>query len=110
MAEGVNTATGIVLIAGSMTFANEWYQTGKADFKVAVATLFAAAIFDGLQKVDSKAAIGLSVIVLLAAATTKFGGKSVAETLAGIMNTKQPKGNLGTKKQQTANISTRRTA
>ena len=93
MAEGTATATGIVLVAGTMTFANEWYNTGKADFKVAVATLFAAAIFDGLESVDKKAAIGLSVIVLITAFTTKFGGESVASTIAKIftkVDKKQP--------------------
>jgi hypothetical protein len=86
MADTPATATGIILVAGTMTFANEWYNTGKADFKVAVATMFAAAIFDGLQKVDSKAAIGLSVIVLITAFTTKFGGQSVASTIAHIFS------------------------
>ena len=75
------TATGIVLIAGTMTFSNEWYQTGKADFKVAVATMFAAAIFDGLARLDEKAAVGLSIMVLIAATATKFGGKSVIDTV-----------------------------
>jgi hypothetical protein len=77
-------ATGIVLTAGTITFGNEWYQTGKVNFKVAVATLLAAAVFDGLSHIDDKAAVGLSVMVLLGAFTAKFGGKSVAETLAQV--------------------------
>ena len=81
------TATGIILIAGTITFSNEWYQTGKVNFKVAVATLIGAAIFDGLSHINDKAAIGLSVMVLLGAFTTKFGGKSVAETLAQTFKT-----------------------
>lgn len=81
-----STATGIILIAGTITFGNDWYQTGKVNFKISVATLFAAAIFDGLAQLDDKAAIGLSVVVLLGAFTAKFGGKSVAETLAGIFS------------------------
>lgn len=80
------TATGIILIAGGMTFANEWYQTGKADFKVLVATAFAGAIFDGLAKLDDKAAIGLATIVLLGAFTTRFGGKSVADTMVQLFS------------------------
>lgn len=94
MAEGVNTATGIILVAGTITFANEWYQTGKADFKVAVATMIAAAVFDGISHISPTAGTGLAVIALLAAFTTKFNGKSVADTVAGIFseatNKKQP--------------------
>jgi hypothetical protein len=78
------TATGIVLIAGTITFGNEWYQTGKVNWKIPIATMLAAAVFDGLAKLDDKAAIGLSVIVLLGAFTTKFGGKSVAQTVTDI--------------------------
>lgn len=87
-----STATGIILIAGTATFTNEWYQTKKVNFKVPIATLFAAAVFDGFAKLDDKAAIGISVIVLLGALTTKFGGKSVVETVSQLManTTKQP--------------------
>ena len=77
-----NVATGIVLTAGTMTFANEWYQTGKVNWRVPVATLLLAAGFDALAHVDNKAAVGLSIMVFIGAATTKFGGASVADTLA----------------------------
>jgi len=77
-----NTATVIVLTAGTMTFANEWYQTKTVNWKVPVATILAAAIFDGLAQLDSKAATLLSVMVLIGAATAKFGGKSVADTVS----------------------------
>lgn len=87
-----STATGIILIAGTATFTTEWYNTKKVNFKIPVATLFAAAIFDGFAKLDNKAAIGISVIVLLGALTTKWGGKSAVETLAAAMTgvEKQP--------------------
>jgi len=93
-------ATGIVLIAGGMTFANEWYQTGKADFKVLVATAFGAALMDGLAQVTKqpngkpgKAAIGLAIMVLIAALSTRFDGKSAIDTLVewfGKKGTKKP--------------------
>jgi hypothetical protein len=89
-----NTATGIVLVAGTMTFANEWYQTGKVNWRVPVATLLLAAGFDALAHIDDKAAIGLSIMVLIGAATAKFGGASVADTLAQIFGQQKP-----TKKQ-----------
>lgn len=86
------TATGIILIAGTITFANEWYQTKKVNWKVPIATLFAAAVFDGLGKLDDKAAIGLAVLVLLGAVTTKFAGKSVVDTMVQLFSqvNKQP--------------------
>jgi hypothetical protein len=86
-----NLATGIILTAGTITFTNEWYQTKKINWRVPVATVLAAAIFDGLAHVDDKAAVGLSIIVLMGAMVTKFGGKSAAETLASFFaaSTKQ---------------------
>jgi hypothetical protein len=96
------TATGIILVAGSITFGNEWYQTGKADFKVAVATMFAAAIFDGLARLDDKAAIGLSVVVLLGAFTTRFGGKSVSDTMVELFGKVNPKTTFRPAKQPTS--------
>ncbi len=85
------TATGIVLIAGTVTFSNEWYQTKQVNWRVPVATLLVAAIFDGLARVDDKAAIGLSVMVLIGAVTTRFNGKSVADTVAETFAAKQIK-------------------
>jgi hypothetical protein len=79
-------ATGIVLTAGTITFANEWYQTHQVNLRVPVATLLAAAIFDGLSHIDEKAAVGLSVIVLIGAFTTRFNGESVADTLAKLFS------------------------
>ena len=88
-----NLATGIILTAGTITFANEWYQTGKVNWRVPVATVLGAAVFDGLAHIDDKAALGLSIIVLLGAMTTKFGGKSAAETVASFFqqSTAKPK-------------------
>jgi Na+-translocating ferredoxin:NAD+ oxidoreductase RnfD subunit len=81
-----STATGIVLTAGTITFANEWYQTHQLNLRVPVATLLAAAIFDGLAHIDNKAAVSLSVIVLLGAVTTRFNGESAADTLAKLFS------------------------
>ncbi len=77
-----NVATGIILVAGTITFGNEWYVTHQVNWKVPLATVLAAAIFDGLAKVDDKAAVGLAIMVLIGAVTTRFGGKSVVDTLS----------------------------
>jgi hypothetical protein len=76
------TATVIVLTAGTITFANEWYQTKQINWRVPVATLLLAALADGLAKVDNSAATGLSVMILLGALLTKFNGKSAADQIA----------------------------
>jgi hypothetical protein len=81
-----NTGTAIVLLAGTLTFSNEWYQTGKVNFKVPIATLLAAAAIDGLSHIDDKAGVGLSIMVLIGAVTVKFGGKSVVDTIAQIFS------------------------
>jgi hypothetical protein len=85
-------ATGIIVTAGSITFVNEWYQTGTVNWRVPVATVLAAGIFDGLAHIDSKAAVGLSIVVLLGALTTEFNGKSASATIAGLFTvaTKKP--------------------
>lgn len=88
-----NAATGIILIAGTITFTNEWYQTQKINWRVPIATMLAAAVFDGLARIDDKAALGLSIVVLIGAFTAKFGGKSASATLAELFaqsNTKAP--------------------
>jgi hypothetical protein len=81
-------ATGIILAAGTMTFANEWWQTRQVNFRIPVATLLLAAGFDGLSKLDPKISATLAVIVFIGALTTEFNGKSVASTLAGLFPAK----------------------
>jgi hypothetical protein len=68
-------STGIVLTAGAITFVNEWLQGGKPNWRVAAATLGAALIFSGLEKVDTEAAVGLAVIVMI---TVLIGGVNPA--------------------------------
>jgi len=75
-------ATAIILFAGTMTFANEWYQTKQVNWRIPVATLLVAAGFDGLSHLDSGIATMLAVMVLIGAGTTEFNGQSVAGTLA----------------------------
>jgi len=85
-----NTAAGIILIAGGITFTNEWYQTHEINWRVPIATVLAAAVFDGLAKLDDKAAVGLSVIVLIGAFVNKVNGKSIADVLSESFSSKTP--------------------
>lgn len=78
----------IVLTAGGITFTNDWYQTRNVNWKVPVATVLLAAGIDALESISPVAATGLAVMVLLGAATTKFNGKSFADTLTSMLNSK----------------------
>lgn len=76
-----NTAAGIILVAGGITFTNEWYQGHTINWRVPIATVLAAAVFDGLARLDEHAAVGLSVVVLIGAFVNKVNGKSIADVL-----------------------------
>jgi hypothetical protein len=91
-----NTATVIIITAGGITFANEWYQTKKINWKIPLATILAGALFDGLSHLDDRAATTLATIVLIGALMTKFNGKSIADTIDDAFsrttsNTQKPK-------------------
>lgn len=75
-------ATGIVLAAGTMTFVNEWFQEpGTINWRIPVATLLGAGMMDFLARLDSGAAIGLSVMIFIGAAVTPFNGVSAADEI-----------------------------
>jgi hypothetical protein len=61
-------STGIVLTAGIIATGNHYLQDQNigAIFRPAAATLLAAAIFAGLEKLDEQAAVGLAVIAVIA--------------------------------------------
>lgn len=84
-----NTATTLIITAGTITFANEWYQTKQINWRVPLATIIAALLFDGLSHVNERAATGLAVMALLVSLLTRFNGKSVAETLAEVFGQKR---------------------
>jgi hypothetical protein len=73
-------STGIILLAGAITIGNEFVQTPAATFSTfvrpAIATVGAAFIFSGLEKLDQQAAVGLAAIVMI---TVLIGGISKAK-------------------------------
>lgn len=81
------TSSVIILVAGTMTFGNEWYQTKQINWRIPLATIFGALLFDGLAHINDKAATGISIMVLLGAAVARFNGKSVADTVSATFNT-----------------------
>lgn len=82
----MSAAPGIVLVAGTGTFANEWLQTNKPNWRVVPATLLASWGFSALDKVSEKASISLAIMVAIAAVTTTFGGKSIVQELNSALN------------------------
>lgn len=78
-------STGIMLVAGGMSFTNEWLQTRTPNWRIPIATAAAAAFLSGIEKVYPKAAVGLSVIVLITATVTPIHGKSPMETLMTVL-------------------------
>jgi hypothetical protein len=74
-----------MLIAGTISFGNEWLQTGNANFRIPVATLAAGGFLAALEKIYPKAAIGLSVIVLITVIMTPLNGKSPMQELASVV-------------------------
>jgi hypothetical protein len=83
----MSTAPGIVFIAGTLTFANEWYQTDKINWRVPIATFGAAWLMAGVAEVSGNTATGLAVMALIVACTTPFGGKSVVQEIASVVGT-----------------------
>ena len=77
-------STGIVLTATGISFANEFLNTKQLNFRIPVAGMIVALVFDGIEKIDQGAAVGLASIMLITVLVTPFSGKSPAQTLAGL--------------------------
>jgi hypothetical protein len=77
-----NYGPALVLTAGTLTFGNEWLQTGKLNWRVPVATLLGAGVMAAIGVVSTGAANGLAVMVLIAAANTEFNGKSAVQEIS----------------------------
>lgn len=78
-------STGIMLVAGSISFGNEWLQTGTPNFRIPVATFMSALFLNGLEKIYPKAATGLGTIVLITVLVTPLHGKSPMQTAIDVL-------------------------
>jgi hypothetical protein len=81
----MSTPTNMVLAAGTLTFGNEWIQTGKPNWRMPIGTLGAMLVTSGVTKVSPAAGTAFAVIVLVAAVTVRFNGKSVAEEALSVL-------------------------
>jgi len=83
-------STGIVLSAGTISFANEWYHTNTPNFKIVMATLGVVLFFDAVDKFSPKAATGLSLMMLVGVLLTPIDGETPAQTVLNVSQGKQP--------------------
>jgi hypothetical protein len=81
----MSTPTNIVLGAGVLAFGNEWMQTKSPNWRMPIGTAGAMLITSGITKVSPAAGTAFAVIVLIAAVTVKFNGKSVAEEALSVL-------------------------
>lgn len=81
----MSAGPGLALVAGTMVFGNEWLQTGKINYRVPVAAVGAALALDLIGSFSPKAATGLGVMILIGAASTKFGGKSAIQEITSVL-------------------------
>jgi hypothetical protein len=75
-------SVGIVLTATAISFSNEWLSTGTPNFRVGIAGLGVALLFDGIEKISEQAAVGLATIMLITVLVTPFKGTSPVQTVA----------------------------
>jgi hypothetical protein len=77
---------GIIMIAGTLTFVNEWYQVDKINWRVPIATFGAAWLIAGVAEVSPNTATSLAVMALIVACTTPLNGKSPVQEIASVVN------------------------
>lgn len=82
----VDTGMKLVLLAGTLTFSNEWLQTKEINWRVPVATVLAAAAIAGVGRVSPGGAASLGVMALIVAAATPLGGKSPIQEIGSVVN------------------------
>jgi hypothetical protein len=81
-----DTGMKLVLLAGTLTFANEWLQTHEVNWRVPVATVLAAAVTAGIGKLSSGGATSLGLMALIVAAATPINGKSPIQEIGTVVN------------------------
>jgi hypothetical protein len=81
-----DTGMKLVLLAGTLTFTNEWLQTHEVNWRVPVATVLAAAVTAGIGKLSSGGATSLGLMALIVAAATPINGKSPIEEIGTVVN------------------------
>jgi hypothetical protein len=81
-------STGIVLTATAISFGNDWVQSNSPNWRIPVAGLVVALIFDGVEKLNETAGVGLSIMMLITVLVTPIHGKSPAQTVLSLQKGK----------------------
>ena len=81
-----DTGMKLVLLAGTLTFSNEWLQTHEINWRIPVATVLAAAATAGVGRVSPNGAASLGVMALIVAAATRLNGESPIERISSVVN------------------------
>jgi hypothetical protein len=81
-----DTGMKLVLLAGTLTFTNEWIQSHEVNWRIPVATVLGAAAIAGVGSISSGAGTGLGLMALVVAATTPLNGKSPIQQISSTVN------------------------
>lgn len=84
-------STGIMLVTGTISFGNEWFQTGKPNWRIPIATMLTALILDGIEKFSPTAAVGLASIAMITVLLTPLNGKSPIQEALTVLPVKPRK-------------------
>jgi hypothetical protein len=82
----VAKSTGLILTATAISGTNEWLQTKQVPWRIGLAGLAAALLFDGMEHIYEPLAVGMSVVVFVTVMFTPFNGVSPAEEAERIFN------------------------
>jgi hypothetical protein len=83
----VGASTTLVLSATAISLGNEWLNTGEVNWRIPIAGIGTALIFDLIETVDPQIGKGLAVLMFISVMVTPFKGKSPAETAAHLLDT-----------------------
>jgi len=82
----MGTAPKIILAATIIAFSSEWYQTDKPNFRIPVAGILMAWVFQGIENLDENAGIGLALIAFTTSLLAPVKGqKSPVDVAAKIV-------------------------
>jgi hypothetical protein len=81
----MSDSMGIILTASAIAGANEWLQTDQVPWRIGIAGLAAALLFDGIERISHTAGVTLSAAVLITALVTPFHGNSPIQEFANVV-------------------------
>jgi hypothetical protein len=76
----------LVILAGTLTFGNEWLQTREVNWRIPVATVLAGAAAAAVGQVSPSGAASLGVMALIVAAVTPLNGRSPVQEFSAVIN------------------------